>query len=49
MFSTSVMLLLLFVHIDDHEYEIVDKLCYLGDMLQQNCTVECTVREVGKV
>ena len=23
------------LHIDDHEYEIVDKLCYLGDMLSQ--------------
>ena len=23
------------LHIDGHEYEIVDKLCYLGDMLSQ--------------
>ena len=23
------------LHTDDHEYEIVDKLCYLGDMLSQ--------------
>ena len=23
------------IHIDGHEYEIVDKLCYLGDMLSQ--------------
>ena len=23
------------LHIDGHEYEVVDKLCYLGDMLSQ--------------
>ena len=23
------------LHIDGHEYEIVDKICYLGDMLSQ--------------
>ena len=23
------------LHIDSHEYEIIDKLCYLGDMLSQ--------------
>ena len=28
------------LHIDGHEYEIVDKLCYLGDMLSQEGSCE---------
>ena len=28
------------LHIDGHEYEIVDKFCYLGDMLSQECGCE---------
>ena len=28
------------LHIDGHEYEIVDKLCYLGDMLSQEDSCE---------
>ena len=28
------------LHIDGHEYEIVDKLCYLGDMLSQESGCE---------
>ena len=27
------------LHIDGHEYEIVDKFCYLGDMLSQEGAV----------
>ena len=31
------------LHIDGHEYEIVDKLCYLGDMLSQEGGCEHTI------
>ena len=33
------------LHIDGHEYEIVDKLCYLGDMLSQEDGCKHTILE----
>ena len=33
------------LHIDGHEYEIVDKLCYLGDMLSQEGSCEHAIHK----
>ena len=35
------------LHIDSHEYEIVDKLCYLGDILSQKVTVHAILSQEG--